>query len=172
MAIGRKHVDMDFCFKNAVDKSMLSCDFSAPSPFGLLLQWLRVTQPCLRMVVKLADKPQSLIVSLRLIFKKFSQVGQCFFLDDDRVIAPRLRMYLSSSSTLAKRLPGCCSARSIFAKNSSFVMSVESCFSFTNFLAYRVRRFISGSQSAMAPMLCHSSVFIALSCTAVIISNV
>ena len=105
IAIGRKHVDMDFCFKNAVDKSMLSCDFAAPSPFGLPLQWLRVTQPCLRMVVKLADKPQSLIVSLRLIFKKFSQVGQCFFLDDDRVFAHRLRMYLSSSSTLSKLFP-------------------------------------------------------------------
>lgn len=59
------------------------------------------------------------------------------------------------------------------AKNSSRVISVGSAFlSMTSFLAYLVRRFINGSLSAMAPMLCQSSTFIVFNCTAVIFSKV
>ena len=63
----------------------------------------------------------------------------------------------------------CSNALSTRAKNSSRVISVGSAFrSATSFLAYRVRRFIRGSLSAMAPMLCQSSMFMELSCMAVI----
>ena len=77
------------------------------------------------------------------------QVLLRLLLDDNLISAHKLRMYLSSSSTLAKLFPCCFSARSILAKNSSSVINVESFFSFTSFLANRVSRFISGSLSAI-----------------------
>ena len=100
--------------------------------------------------------------------KQFFQVLLRLLLDDNLILAHKLRMYLSSSSTLEKLFPCCFSARSILAKNSSSVINVGSFFSFTSFLANRVSRFISGSLSAMAPMLCQSSVFIVFNSIAVI----
>ena len=38
MPIGRENINMDFCFENAINKSMLLCDFTAPSTFGLSFQ--------------------------------------------------------------------------------------------------------------------------------------
>ena len=128
MPIGRENINMDFCFENAINKSMLLCDFTAPSTFGLSFQRFRVAQSCLGMIVKFAYKPKSFFVRLRLIAQKILQVCLSLLLDDDLILAHKLRIYLSSSSTLSKLFPGCFSARSILVKNSSSVINEESSF--------------------------------------------
>ena len=40
MPIGRENINMDFCFENAINKSMLLCDFTAPSTLGLSFQMM------------------------------------------------------------------------------------------------------------------------------------
>ena len=118
MPVGRQDVHMDFCFEDSIDKSMLLCYFTTPSTFWLSFQRLRVSQSCLGMVVKFANESQSLLVSFWLISKEIFQVCLSLFFDDNLILAHRLRIYLSSSSTFAKLLPGCFSARSNLAKNS------------------------------------------------------
>ena len=71
MPVGREHVNMDFFFKNTINESMLLGDFSAPSPFWLSFQWLRMPKSCLGMVIKFPNEPHGLLVSLRLITKEF-----------------------------------------------------------------------------------------------------
>ena len=170
MSVGTKNVNMDFCFKDTVNEPVLLRYLAAPSTFWLTFQRFGMPQACLRMIIKLTYESYCLFICFGLITKQAFQVFQRIILDDNLILHYKLRIYLSSSSTLAKLLPGCFSARSIFAKNSSLVIKVGSSFSFTNFLTYRVSRFISRSLSAMAPIPCQSSVFIALSCTAVILS--
>ncbi len=65
MTVGRKHINMDFCLKNAINKSMLLCDFTAPSTIRFPLQRFRVAQSCLGMIVKFAYEPKCFFVSLR-----------------------------------------------------------------------------------------------------------
>lgn len=67
MPIGREDINMDFCFENAINKSMLLCDFTAPSTLRFSFQWFRVAQSCLGMNVKFTNKPKSFLVSLRFI---------------------------------------------------------------------------------------------------------
>ena len=166
MPISGENINVDFCFENTINKSVFFRYLSTPAAFWFAFQWFWMSQTCLRMFIKFSNKLYRLLIGFRFVTKQFFQVLLSLFFNDNTVVAHKLRMYLSSSSTLSNLLPGCFSARSIFARNSSLVINVESFFSFTNFLAYRVRRFINDSLSAMAPMLCQSSVFIEFKCTA------
>ena len=80
MSISRQYVNMNFCFKDAINKSMLLRDFTAPSAFRLSPQRFWVSQPSLWMIIKLTNEPHSLFVSLRLIAQQFFQVCQSLFL--------------------------------------------------------------------------------------------
>jgi len=171
MAVGSKDFYMDFSLKDLIDKSVFPRYLPAPSVFGFPLQRLRMPQACSGMFVEFANEPYGLIIHLWLTVQQTFQIFLRLFFNDNCIMTHKPRIYLSSSSTLEKLLPGCFSALSNLAKNSSLVIKVGSSFSFTSFLAYRVRRLISGSLSAIAPMLCQSSVFIVFNCTAVIISG-
>jgi len=166
MSIGRQNIYMDFCFEDSIDKSMLLCDFAAPSIFRFSLQWLRMSQPGFWMIVELANKSQCFLVCFGLIVKQLFQICLSLFLNDYFILAHRLRMNLSSSSTLSKLLPGCFSARSILAKNSSFVIKVGSFFSPANLRRYLAARLSRFSSSAIILILRRISAFI---CIAVII---
>ena len=150
------------------NKSVLLCNLPTPTIFGFSFQSLRMSQARLRMLKKFANELQSLCIDFGFMAQQFFQVCLRFLLDNNLIQGHRLRINLSRSSTFSKALPGCFSTRSNFAKNSSFVIKVGSSFSLANFLAYRVKRFIIGSLSAIAPILCQSSVFIVFNCTAVI----
>lgn len=50
MPICRQDVNMDFSFENAINKSMLLCDFTAPSTLWFSFQRFRVIQTCLGMI--------------------------------------------------------------------------------------------------------------------------
>jgi len=167
MPISRQNIYVDFCLKNAINKSMFFSDFTTPSIFRFTFQWLRVAQSCFWVFIKLANESQRFFVSLWLKAQQVLQVCLCLFLDDNLISAHKLRIYWSSSSTLVKLLPGCFSARSILAKKSSFVIKVVSSFSATSLRRYLAARFSRFSSSAMILMLRRISAFI---CTAVITS--
>ena len=175
MAVGSKDFYMDFRLEDTIDKSVPLRNLSAPTFFWFPFQWLRVPQTCLGMFVEFTNKLYSLSVDFGFMAQQFFQVLICLSRYFHLISHCSPRMYLSNSSTLSKETYSprctCFSARSNFAKYSSLVIKVGSSFSFTSFLAYRVRRLISGSLSAIAPMLCQSSVFIVFNCTAVIISG-
>ena len=166
MPIGRQNVHMDFCFENTIDKSMLLGDFATPSAFGFTFQWFRMPQTGFGMIIKLANKSQCFLVCLGLIVKQFFQICLSLFFDNYFISAHRLRMYLSSSSTLSKLLPGCFSARSILAKNSSSVIKDGSFFSAANLRRYLAARLSRFSSSAIMLILRRISAF---NCIAVII---
>lgn len=175
MAVGRKNIDMNFRLKYFVDETVLLRNCTAPLTTAVALQWFWMTSACTRMIRLFVDKFYSFLKSCW--FTK-AQPNQIFLssLRINDVIHNQSELshaVISSGSEKRLHLPCLISSRALStrAKNSSFVISVGSFFSFANFLAYRVRRLISGSLSAMAPMLCHSSVFIVFNCTAVIYSN-
>jgi len=64
MPIGREHINVDFRLEDAIHQTVFLGNLTTPAILGLPLQWLRMSQPCLWMVVKFADKPQRLIVTL------------------------------------------------------------------------------------------------------------
>ena len=101
---------MDFSFEDSINKSMLFGYLTAPSAFGLTFQWLWMPQPRFGMLIKFTNKLHGLFVDFGLATKQFSQVFLRLLLDDNLIQAHKLRIYLSSSSTLAKLLP-CCLAR-------------------------------------------------------------
>ena len=67
MSIGRQNVDMNFCFKNTVNKPMLLRDFSTPSAFWFAFQWLWMAQASLGMLVKFTNEFQRFLINLWFI---------------------------------------------------------------------------------------------------------
>ena len=173
MAISGKHVHMNFCFENSIHQTVLLRDGATPTVFRLPFQGFRMPCAAFRMYGEFIQQLDRLLEGSRLTsfqlgksFLGFRSIG-----DSVHGQSELSQRFMSSRFVKVVPLPSAISlsALSTRAKNSSRVISVGSAFrSATSFLAYRVRRFIRGSLSAMAPMLCQSSMFMELSCMAVI----
>lgn len=172
MAVGCKDSDIHFRLEYFIDEAVLLRNCPTPLPTAVTLQRFRMTCACTRMVHQFVKQFDSFLERCRLTASQFCQIFLSLLRINDVVHSQSELSHAFISSGSEKRLPFPClissRASSTRAKNSSLLISVEASFSFTNFLAYRVSRLISGSLSAMAPMLCQSSVLIAFHCPAVI----
>ena len=122
-------------FKYSINQSMLVIYATTPTSLRLSLQWFWVTSALERTLIKLGYKLKGLLVKLWLMLYQLAQVRLSFLCNINEVAAHRQRIYLSNSSTFSNLLEGPFSASSSMAKYSSFVIKVESFFSFTSFLA-------------------------------------
>lgn len=172
MAVGSKDIYMDFRLKNFIDETVFLRNCPAPLPTTVTLQRFWMARSCTRMMHQFVNQLNSFLKSRWFASAQLCQIYFCLLrINDDIHNQSELsQAFISSGSEKRLYLPCLISSRALStrAKKSSFVISVGSSFSFASFLAYRVRRFISGSLSAIAPMLCQSSVFIAFNCAAVI----
>lgn len=172
MAVCGKHVHMNLCFEDTIYQTMFLRDGATPTVFWLPFQRFRMPCSAFRMYGDFIQQLDRLFEGSRLTssqlgkpFLGFGSIG-----DGVHGQSELSQRFMSSRFVKVLPLPSAISlsALSTRAKNSSRVISVGSAFrSATSFLAYRVRRFIRGSLSAMAPMLCQSSMFMELSCMAV-----
>lgn len=160
MPAGSKHFYKHQIVENLIYKSMLFRDMPTPKHTITSLELLWFASACSRMIIKLSDKSKSLLISFRLAFAQRLQVFLRRLLDFHKVATHKLRIYLSSSSTLSNLLPGCSLASSTRAKNSSFVISAESAaISFTTLRRYLATRANTVSSSAITPRFCKISAF-------------
>ena len=176
MAIGGKHIYMNLRLEDTIYQTMLLRDLAAPAVFRHPFQRFRMPCAALWVLNNFIQQFNRLSESCRLTTFQFGKPLLGFEGIGDGIHGQREFSHLFISSRFVKVVPLpsaiSLSALSTRAKNSSFVISVGSAFfSIASFLAYRVRRLIRSSLSAMAPMLCQSSTFIAFNCMAVISSK-
>ena len=177
MPIGSEYKHKHRILVNAVNQTVLLGDAATPASFWRTFKWFRMACATFGVFHQFSEHIHHFLVSLWLIMLQLLHV-QLGFISVFKFIhkAQRLsRNWVNSSFVLMRCVLPCrysSSPLSRLAKNSSRVISAESAFlSMTSFLAYLVRRFINGSLSAMAPMLCQSSTFIVFNCMAVISSK-
>ena len=91
MAIGGENINMDFRFKDTINKPVFFSYLAAPSAFRLTFQWLWMPQPRFGMLIKFTNKLHSFFVYFRLAMKQSSQVFLCLLLDDNLILAHKLR---------------------------------------------------------------------------------
>ena len=99
------------------------------------------------------------MVGFRLTLAQHFKVFLSLRLDFDGIMAHKLRIYWSSSSTFANCLPRCFLDFSIRAKNSSSVKRVGSFFCATSLRRYLATRVSKSASSAIAPRLRSISAF-------------
>lgn len=178
MAIGSEYKHKNRILENAVNQTVFLGDAATPTSFWRTFEWFWMTCATSGVFHQFCEHLHYFLKSLWLIMLQLLHV-QLGFIGIFEFIhkAQRLsRNWVNSSFELMRCVLPCrysSSPLSRLAKNSSRVISVGAAFfSMTSFLAYLVRRLINGSLSAMAPMLCQSSTFMAFNCTAVISSVV
>ncbi len=73
MAVCRKNINMDFCFENAVNKSVLFGNLSAPPIFGLAFQRLGMSSSSCGVYDNLVEKFNGFFETFRLVSFQFGK---------------------------------------------------------------------------------------------------